>query len=259
MRRTIRRTLPKNVAGYLARKQSEVNSGKDPRKAWDKARKTKTLQIVAEILVKMCAGRRRCMFCDDSRGTEIDHYWPIVPYRQKTFLWDNMLWVCGGCNRAKGNRFDLDPQGAPLLIDPTAEDPWDFLFFEPDTGIITARIVGESGSPHPKGQYTADCGVLPLNIEAVTEGRRRTYRSLCRAVRRFLTRALEDTDRSTIPEDVIEEIRDHDDYGLANWYFLKDGQDMPPFSELRQKHRSVWLAITTALGTHPEASHALNP
>jgi uncharacterized protein (TIGR02646 family) len=198
---------------------------------------------VADALVAMSGPRGRCMFCEDSRGTDIDHVWPMIPYRERTFLWPNMLWLCGGCNRKKGNRFDLDAAGAPLLIDPTAEDPWDYLFFEPDTGMIVARVDPQTGTSHPKGEYTTSPAVLPLNIEAVTDGRRRTYRCLCRAVRRFLDVAHNVGDPSAAEVELLEEVRDHDDYGLLRWYFVKDGSQSSPFIELRRNHESAWRRI----------------
>jgi hypothetical protein len=171
----------------------------------------------------------------------------MVTYPSKTFVWHNLLWVCAGCNRVKGDRFDLDETGKPLLIDPASEDPWDFLFFEPRTGMITARIDSSTGLPDPKGQYTADLGVLPLNIEPVTEGRRRVYRSLRRAVQGFLERASGGVDSPDSWQSLLEEVRDHDEYGLVNWYFLRDGNEATPFSMLRGKHTKVWQFLVESL------------
>jgi len=189
------------------------------------------------------------MFCEDSRGTDIDHFWPIIPFSNKTFVWENLLLVCGGCNRTKGSRFDLDGKGDPLLIDPTAEDPWDFLFFDPDTGIIVARFNPVSGMKDRKGEHTTHLAVLPLNIDPVTDGRRRTALSLRRAVDGFLKTAK--TESSRTADELLAELQDHDDYGLLEWYFLRDGRDDPPFSELRTKRPGVWSQITKTLGRHP--------
>jgi len=187
------------------------------------------------------------MYCEDSRGTQSDHFWPLARYPKKAFLWENMLWLCAGCNQKKGNQFDLNGSGRPLLINPTDEDPWDFLFFEPDTGIITGRIDPSSGIAHRKGEYTTDPAVLPLNIEPVTDGRRRTYRSLCRAVQRFLDGARQTADATIARNQLLGEIRDHDDFGLVDWYFRKDGGNEPPFSTLRERHAEVWRAIAGQL------------
>jgi len=188
MRQIARHSLPPRVETYLARKQGEIDAGRPVQPTWETARRTQTMAQVAQVLATMSGKRKRCMFCGDSRSTDIEHFWPKIRYRQRVFRWDNLLWICSGCNRQKGDRFSLDGQHRPLLIDPTAEDPWDFLYFDGHTGIITARYDPATARPYAKGVHTADPAILPLNIEAVTEGRLRTRRNLLRAVQGFLTR-----------------------------------------------------------------------
>ena len=241
MRRIYRETLPKRAASYLNRKQREVDRGAEPRHKWDSARKTKTMRAIADTLARMSGKRSRCMFCGDSRGMDIEHFWPVVPYKDRTFLWDNLLWACAGCNRAKGNRFDLDAAGSPMLIDPTAEDPWDFLFFDTHTGIIKAKCNPDTGQFSAKGKYTTDSGVLPMNIEAVTEGRQRTARNLRRAVATFLDKA--PTDLGIATSELLQVLRDNDDYGLIAWYFLREGSQEEPFRRLKEAYPDVWDEI----------------
>jgi len=134
MRRITRRTLTTRVARFLRSRQAQVDGGGSAAALWNRARRSKAMQVVEETLRRMGGRRQRCMFCEDSRGTDIDHFWPKVPYPERTFVWENLLWVCAGCNRKKGPRFVLDDQGTPLLIDPTAEDPWNHLFSMPIRG-----------------------------------------------------------------------------------------------------------------------------
>ena len=145
MKRIHRTPLPARTLTYLGRKQQEVDSGIAPEAAWTGARKTKTMNGVASTLAAMSGKRQRCMFCGDSRGTDIDHFWPKSRYREHTFDWLNLLWICAGCNRQKGNQFPLDAHQRPLLIDPTAEDPWDYLLLDSHTGNITARFDPTTG------------------------------------------------------------------------------------------------------------------
>jgi uncharacterized protein (TIGR02646 family) len=208
------------------------------------------METVAGVLARMTGLRERCMYCHDSRATDIDHFWPLSAYAARAFQWENMLWTCTGCNRPKSEKFALDAVGTPLLINPTAEDPWDFIVYDADTDLLTARY-REDGTPDPKGDYTTDedRSGLPLNIEAVTNGRKRTRRALVRAVREYLANAIPGADPARARQLLDEAITDHDDYGLVEWFFLKDGQDDEPFAELKRSHRGVFDEIGAAIET----------
>ncbi len=247
MRQVARHSLPTRVQSYLAPKQGEIDAGRPVQPTWERARRTRTMARVAQVLAAMSGRRQRCTFCGDSRSTDIEHFWPKVRYRQRVFRWDNMLWICTGCNRQKGDRFPLDRQRRPLLIDPTAEDPWDFLYFDGHTGNITARYDPFTARPHAKGVHTVDPAVLPLNIEAVTEGRLRTRRNLVRAVHSFLSRMATSAEPDVLEAELAEAVRDNDDYGLPQWYFRRDGGAEEPFLTLQVSYRGVWERIAQAL------------
>lgn len=246
MRKLTRLPLPKRPVIYLARKQTEVDAGRHVVPLWAQARKTQAMKVVCETLKVMAGSLSRCVFCSDSRGTDVEHFWPKRRYPDKAFVWPNLLLSCAGCNSKKGERFDLDQAGHPLLIDPTAEDPWDFLYFDSATGNLAARY-DPGGIPHPKGRHTTDPAVLPLNIEAVTEGRQRSRRNLIRAVDRFLESSGVEDDASELRHELIEAVRNTGAYGLAEWYFLHDGQEDQPFALLKEIHPPVWCAVQEAL------------
>jgi uncharacterized protein (TIGR02646 family) len=247
MRQVVRRSLPKRSLNYLARKQAEINAGRDVHMTWESARRTQTMGDVARTLASMSGTRQRCMFCGDSRSTDIEHFWPKVRYPPRVFRWDNLLWICTGCNRHKGDRFRLNSRGRPLLIDPSAENPWDFLYFDSLTGNITAKYDPVTGRPSRKGAYTVDPATLPLNIEAVTEGRQRTRRNLVRAVSTFLKQVLANPHSPEAEGELLEAIRDNDDYGLSIWYFQGSGAVEMPFAQLRSAYPGVWDAIARSL------------
>jgi uncharacterized protein (TIGR02646 family) len=204
---------------------------------------------VATTLKGMAGNRARCMFCGDSQGTDVDHFRPIAKYREQTFRWVNLLWICASCNRRKGDQFPVDALGRPLLVDPTAEDPWDYLFFDPHTGNITARYDATTGDPDPKGQQTTEETLLPLNVEAVTEGRQRASRHLRRAVRDLLSHAALDLEAAT--HELLDGLPDLDDYGLLQWFFHRDGSAEAPFSELRERYPKAWASVVAATRVAP--------
>ncbi len=193
---------------------------------------------IVEVLRRMTGKRERCMYCEDSRGTDIEHFWPKEPYPEKSFKWVNLLWACAGCNRVKGARFPLDSSGEPLLIDPTATDPWDVLFYDSETDELTARWERETGKEHPRGLETLEV-LSTLRYQAIAEGRGRTRRNLQRAVRAFLGAHSEPAAEAELRESVA----DNDDYGLTSWFFLRDGQREAPFADLCRGHPEVWSRV----------------
>ena len=246
MRRLLRPELDAALAGHLNRLQKSANEGADVETLWKAERRKPSMIRIARVLGTVTGPRERCMYCEDSRGTDIEHFWPRQ-YRHRVFQWLNMLWVCTGCNRCKGNRFPCDASGAPLLIDPTAEDPWDYLFYDPQTDEITARWDRATGEENPKGRNTVAL-LATLRHQAITESRRRTRRSLQRTIRVFLHRIkVEEDDRPTCIEAFLEEISDFRDHGLAQWFFLREGREEPPFTDLRRELPDVWARITKLL------------
>ena len=245
MRRIKRLPLNDTTLKYLAKQQNRIDKGIEARRCWSSAQKSKAIRCnVAGKLREMAGRRERCMYCQDSRATEIDHFWPLSSYPQRTFCWENLLHSCAGCNRRKTNRFELGPDGTPLLIDPTAIDPWDHLYYEPTTGMLAARYI--DGVESRLGAHTTDPEILPLNIDAITMGRQRTARNLSSAVREFLSTV----DKRGVAEatsQLVQAISDHDDFGLAEWFFKRDGSTHIPFATLRANHKDAWQAVVDSL------------
>jgi len=119
------------------------------------------------------------MYCDDSEGCDIDHFRPksLPVYRGRVFDWDNLLWACTPCNRAKLAGF---VDGA---IDPFVTDPIKHLDLSPSTGNWTARLhcEGDAGTDttvDARGAATL-CTLPTLNRQPVAEGRQSAWRWLC--------------------------------------------------------------------------------
>jgi uncharacterized protein (TIGR02646 family) len=112
----------------------------------------------------MASGLQRCMYCEDSQGTDIDHFDPKSRTPIRAFDWSNLLLACSFCNsNAKRSQFPVDPAtDTPLLVDPTSDDPLEHLSLSPTTGAYFS--IG------PKGQPTID--VFGLNRYVCEEGRR---------------------------------------------------------------------------------------
>jgi hypothetical protein len=78
---------------------------------------------VKRALVRLFHGK--CAYCESNVTAvtygAIEHFYPKSRYVKRTFDWRNLMLSCDICNdkRHKGDRFPLDAQGHPLLIDPT--------------------------------------------------------------------------------------------------------------------------------------------
>jgi len=224
MRRISRPPLPDKSRLLLEQRQSQfVPSGKTPAEAWKSARSSDAIKSNILPLLKAMAGKReRCMYCEDSHGADIEHFRPKTSYPDDMFTWENLLLCCTECGRFKGDQFPLK-DGLPLLVDPTAGEPWQFLDFDPTTGNIVARFDPLLGDWTAKGDATVE--ILHLNRrEALASGCMKTYRRL----KTLVESAMQQSDPDVLELD--KRLREADDHGLLGWCFVGTGKNEKPFS-----------------------------
>lgn len=171
MRKLERPELDAASKAYLGKLSKKVRTSNDAVRQWD-AKSPAAFQNIRETLETMATGRGRCMYCEDSQGTDIEHFYPKKKYPKRAFRWDNYLLACSHCNsNLKRERFPLAGR-QPALLNPTADDPFEHLAFLPTTGEFAA--IG------PKGQPSID--VFGLNDVAtprkLPEARRETLLKL---------------------------------------------------------------------------------
>jgi hypothetical protein len=90
MRRIARHPLDASTQAALDQRQRVVDERHgsgilDVTREWNSARKTLPLSVVLTTLKAMMGARERCMYCLDSHGTDIEHFWPKMPYPQHMF------------------------------------------------------------------------------------------------------------------------------------------------------------------------------
>jgi uncharacterized protein (TIGR02646 family) len=160
VRRIKRLPLDRPSAAELKRLTARVGRGRTAAARANRLWKTKSKAVFANIqgvLGKMASGRGRCMYCEDSAGTDIEHFYPKSLYPARAFHWPNYLWACSYCNsNRKRTQFPLHRK-RPALIDPSAVDPMRHLQFLPSTGEYAA--IG------PRG--TASIRVFGLNDTSI--------------------------------------------------------------------------------------------
>lgn len=146
MRRLRRPDLSQESLEALAEAQRRLDEadaqGESPSAHWPgSSRAVKDAREEARQALEQMAGpSRRCMYCERGEGTDLEHFWPRSRYPERTFRWDNWLLACGRCNsNHKRDQFPLDELGAPLLLDPTQDNPPDHLRFTPASGELHGR------------------------------------------------------------------------------------------------------------------------
>lgn len=181
MRRLYRPALDDATSAYLAQKQAELNAQSDPRiavnDAWKCARRCLEFIAIEFALKKMNGDHQQCMYCVTSKGGQIEHIFPKARYTEKTFDWENYLLVCGDCNASKGARFPLDSAGAPLLLDPSKEDPRPHLPYSPSMGLYVTDEASEKGR--------TSINILKLNQEYLQKKRKLAWNNVHRILKEF--------------------------------------------------------------------------
>jgi uncharacterized protein (TIGR02646 family) len=242
MRRIERVALAQETGNALRLLQEEVDAQRalttfDPGEHWKGKRTSRPLLAVYAKLKLMAGPRERCMYCVDSAGSDIEHFWPKAHHCDRMYLWENLLIACAPCGRFKGSQFPRSEDGAPLLIDPTAEDPWEYLDFDPVTGNLNARYLLATEAYSPKGETTVK--VLHLDRrEGISAGYLKTYGRLCQLVTDW-------TDHQ-LAVGYLELLREADDHGLLGWFLRGSGQNEPAFSRFRELYQEAWTACQQA-------------
>ncbi len=168
MRRLQRLPLSGEALAFLGQRTIDVANDADPdakvEQLW-KLQSNKAFQEIRRTLETMASGIVRCMYCEDSKGTAIDHFWPKATYPHRAFVWTNYVLACSECNGKKSKRFPLDDQNLPLLLNPLEEEPADHLLLSPTTGIYETLT--------PKGEQSGQ--VYGLSRPVLVRGRAITW------------------------------------------------------------------------------------
>lgn len=244
MRFIPRDSLPRHVERHLARRQATVDErlpmpGDRIDAAWRASRQSGYLRSAEEALKRMAGPRQRCMYCVDSQASDIEHFRPKSRYPELMFAWRNLLLVCTPCGRYKGHQFPMLRHRRPALLDPTQDDPWLHLSFDPRLLTITARIL-VPGGPSQRGEATV--ALLRLDRrEGLQEGYRRTYRRLLRLA-----------DDALAPDSASDDVLfnlflEGDEHGLLGWCTGDEGVRENAFDRLSRFRPDLWQRLCGAV------------
>lgn len=175
-----------------------------------KQQRNRAFEEIRETLAAMASGLVRCMYCEDSQGTDIEHFRPRRRYPEQAFDWNNYLLACSHCNsNQKRDQFPLDERGQPLLIDPTAEDPGEHLVLTTSSGKFYQLT--------PKGE--ASIRVFGLDRDLLEKGRKSTWDGLVLALIPRYAEARRRGDEEAIQR-LLEAICKHS-FSSVLWHLLR--------------------------------------
>lgn len=194
----------------------------------------RTFDEVKDVLTRMCSGARRCMYCEDSRADEVEHIYPKDLYPDKTFDWENYLYICGPCNVAKNNQFEIfDQHGKRHNITRKPGDP------------IVPPIAGTAILINPRLEDAMQYLILDIRGTFKFQPHYRLKKDSRDHIRAMMTRSILDLDRA----DLVEERRNnYDSYVARLEQYVTRRERGARFSELqrlqtallRLGHPTVW-------------------
>jgi hypothetical protein len=179
------------------------------------------------------------MYCLDSHGSDIDHFFPKVGYELSSYSWRNFVLSCTHCGRFKGNELKL-VGGRPLLLNPFSDRPWDHLTFDPATGNLTAKYDAATSKFSLRGEETVR--VLQLDRrEGLSAGYRNSYSRVLQVIAHFLN-APGDFDS------LVQGLALADEHGLCAWIFGSDGHRAGELVSLRAQYPVIWRDLGLHFG-----------
>ncbi len=207
--------LPAHALGALATYQAEVDAADDYAARVEQAkdqfssRNRKGQAVfdqVKEALTAMCAGVRRCVYCEDSLADEVEHIRPKDLYPEQVFAWPNYVYACGPCNGPKNNRFAVmiegetthleitrkrgqpiepPPPGDPAFLDPRVEDATKLMCLDLKETFRFIAIADKGSRDHTRVACTID--ILDLNRELMVAARRDAFKDYSAHLSTYVT------------------------------------------------------------------------
>lgn len=209
--------LPANIRTALQTLQAKVNTKVEYAEQVGEAKRlfsqsnvssNPTFAEVRRILIEMCTGLQRCVYCEDSWADEVEHIKPKNLYPEETFVWENYVLACGPCNGKKSDHFAIfssttgecldvsrprnapvkpPAPGEPVLINPRQERALDLIELDIMGTFLFLPRRGLSARDSQRAKYTIDS--LQLNKrEHLRYARQGVYVAYGAILREYLQR-----------------------------------------------------------------------
>ncbi|MBT9547681.1 MAG: HNH endonuclease [Candidatus Sericytochromatia bacterium] len=163
--------------GQITRKRLFHSRLREAYRLWPQKNKVRnhTFQEVRKNLKALAGPLECCQYCGRPEANQMEHIYPKAFYPEKTFVWENLLWICDKCNTAKGERFSVfhngqkialqtslasgqrnrqaPLQGPSVFFDLRQEDPMPFIHLDLATGLLLSQA-SPGTREHERTEYT---------------------------------------------------------------------------------------------------------
>ena len=112
-----------------------------------------------------------------------------------------------------------------MLVDPTVDDPWAHLDFDPQTGKLTARFILAQNMASERGIETVAALHFDFREELHSQYRK-SWKRLTKVAMEFLK------SNSLDAKSLVRELNEADDHGLLGWCVHGAGLNEAPFDSL---------------------------
>lgn len=159
----------------VGKKTVTITEAKDKaRSVWNGRGKTVADREVLTRLALATGGK--CSYCESNDLSDVDHFYPLSAYPERSFKWCNFVGACAICNRRKSDQFREDPNG-PVLLDPFEDELQSFFGFSPETGKLIPLGDKQTRS-YQRALYTEKV----LNLKGFDKSRKIAWHDLCRTI-----------------------------------------------------------------------------
>jgi uncharacterized protein (TIGR02646 family) len=149
---------------------------------WKNKISNKEFKEIRKELAQMSFGNNRCCYCEDALAYTIEHFYPKAVYPEKTFIWDNYLYICGECNSNKNAKFPIfineekthinfatvdNKNESYVLLNPRFDNPLNFIWLDLETFVFVADELDNQTTRYLRASNTLE--VLNLDSEERAE------------------------------------------------------------------------------------------
>lgn len=165
--------LSSGIKSRLVEETKKITASAMPKEEADRiygnARDAVWFRPVVSALKKLTGLGQRCMFCSGSESSDVEHYRPKAVFPHLAMTWENYLWACTPCNRAKSSQFPLAGDNSAVLINPLDENVWRYFYIDA-FGNLTPLWDVQRDDFNPRGKETAR--IIGLDRQVLQESRR---------------------------------------------------------------------------------------